>query len=78
MFATQSWPTLCDSKDCSLHGSSVSLRQEYWNVLLFPSPRDLSDPNQNCLLHCRSGKGEFFTTEPPGKSKELENVLINF
>ena len=28
-------------------------RQEYWNGLLFPSPRDLPDPGSLlCLLHC--------------------------
>ena len=32
--------------DCSLPASSVHgiLRQEYWSVLPFPSPEDLSDP----------------------------------
>ena len=42
----QSCPTLCDSMDCSPRGSSVHgiLQQEYWSVLPFPSPRDLSEP----------------------------------
>ena len=42
----QSCPTLCDSMDCRPRGSSVHgiLQQEYWSVLPFPSPRDLSEP----------------------------------
>ena len=43
---TQSCPTLCNPMDCSLlrfsvHGFS---RQEYWNGLPFPSPRDIPNP----------------------------------
>ena len=30
--------------DCILPGSSGFPRQEYWDVLLYPSPRDLSNP----------------------------------
>ena len=38
----QSCPTLSDPMDCSLLGSSVhgSSRQEYWNGVPLPSPRD--------------------------------------
>ena len=40
-------------------------RQEYWSVLLFPSPGDLLntgiEPGSPALA------GGFFTTEPPGK-----------
>ena len=42
------------------------LRQEYWSVLPFPSPGDLSLPGiepMSPALACG-----FFTTEPPGKT----------
>ena len=43
---TQSCLTLCDTKDCSLPGSSVYgfSRQEYQSGLSFPSPGDPPDP----------------------------------
>ena len=40
-------PTLCDPKDSSLPGSSLSMgfpRQEYWSGLLFPPLGDLLHP----------------------------------
>ena len=37
-------------------------RQEYWNGLPFPSPRDLPNPGIKPM-----SLGEFFTTEFPGK-----------
>ena len=43
----QSFPTLCDPKDCSLPGSSVHgefSRQEYWSGLPCLSPGDLPNP----------------------------------
>ena len=42
---TQSCPTLCNSLNCSLPGSSVYgiLQQEYWGGLPFPSLEDLPD-----------------------------------
>ena len=42
-------------------------RQEYWSGLSFPSPGDLPDPGIKSMspaLAC-----EFFTTEPPGKTR---------
>ena len=41
----QPCPSFCDSMDCSPPGSPVHVfsRQEYWNMLPFPSPEDLSD-----------------------------------
>ena len=53
----QSCPTLCDSVDCSLPGSSLSMgfsRQGYLSGLPFPSPWDL--PNTGI---------EFATPVPP-------------
>ena len=46
-------PTICDSKDCSLPGSSLSMgfpRQEYWGGLPFSPPGVLPNPGINPLL----------------------------
>ena len=42
----QSWPTLCNSMDCSHPGSSVHgiLQAKIWSGLPCPSPEDLTDP----------------------------------
>ena len=40
-------------------------RQEYWNGLPFPPPRDL--PNSGTEPMSPALAGEFFTTEPSGK-----------
>ena len=62
----QSCPTLCDSMDCSLPGSSVRwiLRQEYCSGLPFTSPGDLPDlgiepgsPACRRILYRRSHQG---------------------
>ena len=43
-------------------------RQEYWNGLLFPSPEDLSDPeNEPTSPVSPALAGGSFTTEPSGK-----------
>ena len=42
----QSCPVLCDPKDCN-HQAPLSMaffREEYWNGLLFPPPKDLPNP----------------------------------
>ena len=43
---TQSCPTLCDPRDCSLQAplSMGFSRQEYWSGLSLPSPGDLPNP----------------------------------
>ena len=56
-------------------------RQEYWNVLPFPSPGDISDPGRDrtCVSCTSCTAGRFFTTEPsrkPQKGSEI-NVLFN-
>ena len=43
-------------------------RQEYWSELPFPSPGDLPDPGIKPMFPELAG--EFFTAEPPGKTKE--------
>ena len=45
-WSLQSCPTLCNSVDCSLPGSSVLgvSRQKYWSGLPYPTPGDLPDP----------------------------------
>ena len=45
-------------------------RQEYWSVLLFPSPGDLPSPGIKPASPALAGK--FFTTAPPGKP--LDNI----
>ena len=43
-------------------------RQEYWSVLPFPTPGDLSDPGiEPRSLVSLALAGRFFTTVPPGK-----------
>ena len=43
-------------------------RQEYWNGLPFPSPRDLPDPGIEPVSPASPMlAGRFFTTEPRGK-----------
>ena len=59
---TRSCPTLCDSTDCSLPGSSVhGILQARWKVLPFPPPGDLPHPGiepessrigRRVLYHC--------------------------
>ena len=44
------------------------LRQEYWNVLPFPSPGDLLNPGIEHAFPALPGR--FSTTEPPGKSPQ--------
>ena len=56
------------SKSLQAHQDSLSMgfsRQEYWSVLSFPSPGDLSNPGIE-LISPALADG-FFTTEPPGK-----------
>jgi len=40
-------------------------RQEYWNGLPFPSPKDLPDPGIEPMSLALADR--FFTTESPGK-----------
>ena len=47
-------------------------RQEYWSVLLFPSPGDLPEPGMEPVSPALAGR--FFTTEPPG-TPPTPNVL---
>ena len=43
-------------------------RQENWNGLPFPSPRDLPNPGiEPASLESVALAGRFFTTVPPGK-----------
>ena len=49
-------------------------RQEYWSGLPFSSPGDLPDPQIESKSPALAGK--FFTTEPPGKSCYLQNIII--
>ena len=63
----QSCPTLCDPMDCSLPAppSMEFSRQESWNMLPFPSPGDLSNPE----IEPRSPavQADTLPSETPGK-----------
>ena len=60
---------LCDPMDCSPPGSSIMEfpRQEHWNRLPFPPPRNRLGPGieSASLVSCIAGR--FFTTAPLGK-----------
>ena len=61
---TNSFPTLWTVA----HQAPLSMgfpRQEYWNVLPFPSPGDLPDPGIKPESPALAGR--FFTSEPSGK-----------
>ena len=65
---TKSCPTLCDPMDSRPPGSFCPWdfpRQEYWSVLPFPSPGDLT--NSGIELASPALTGRFFTTGPLGK-----------
>ena len=85
VLAAQSCPTLCNSMDCSLPGSSVCgilqaplsvefSRQEYWSGLLFRSPGDLPDPGIE--PGSPALQADSFTTEPPGKPSITLKVCL--
>ena len=66
----QSCPTLCEPLDCSPPGSSVRgfSRQEYWNGLPFPLPRDLPAQRLHpCLLCLLLWQTDTLPLAPPGK-----------
>ena len=61
----QSCPTLSDTIDYSLPGSSVHaiLHEEYWNGFAMPPPGDLPDPGiEPASLTFPELAGGFFTT----------------
>ena len=67
MLVTQLCPTLCDPWTAA-HQAPLSMefsRQEYWSGLLFPSPRDLPDPE----IKPRSPalQADSLLSEPPEK-----------
>ena len=68
-----SWPTLCNSMDCSPPGSSLSMGfswQEYWNGLPCHPPGDLPRPGMEpvslSLLHWQAGSSPL---APPGRKR---------
>jgi len=47
-------------------------REEYWNGLPFPPPRDLPNPGIKPMsLMSPALAGGFFTTAPPGKPEAI-------
>ena len=61
----QSYPTLWHPIAHQAHQSMGFSRQEYWNVLPFPSPRDLPGPEIEPMSPALARR--FFNTEPSGK-----------
>ena len=58
------------------HQASLSRRfprQEYWNGLLFLSPRDLPNPGIEPTSPVLAGR--FSTAEPPGKPTYIHNII---
>ena len=57
------------------HQASLSMefsRQEYWSMLPFPTPGDLSDPGIKLMsLGSPALMGRFYATVPPGKPHNI-------
>ena len=54
-------------------------RQEYWNGLPCPPPRDLPDPGIEPMSLMSPALGKFFTTSPTWEAqarKSLEKVIL--
>ena len=67
----QSFPTLCDPMDSSLHQAPLSVefsRQEYWGGLPFPSPGNV--PNPGIEPRSLTLLTDALPSEPPGKSNK--------
>ena len=64
---TQSCPTLCNPRDCSLSGSSSMefSRQEYWCGLPCPPPGDLLNPG--IKTGSPALQADSLSFQPPGK-----------
>ena len=72
----QSCPALCDPMDCSLPGSSVHVRQEYWSGLPYPPPGNLSDQGSNLrLLPCQTYSSPLRHMGSPGLSGGLSKPI---
>ena len=77
--AVQLCPTLCDRPPWTVEPqASLSMefsRQEYWNGLPCPTPRDLPKPGiKSASLASPALAVIFFTTVPPGKPFPLQIV----
>ena len=72
----QSCPTLCNSTDCGLPGSSVhgSSRQEYYSGLPCPSPGDL--PNPGMEPRYPALQADSLPAEPPEKPSILHKAYF--
>ena len=69
---SSSFASLCTTAHQALLSMGFS-RQEYWSGLSFPPPGDLPDPGIEPKAPATPAlAGGFFTTEPPGKSRQRE------
>ena len=57
---------------CQAPLSMGFFRQEYWNGLPCPPPEDLPDPGIKAMSPLLTG--EFFSTEPPGKPRYVNDL----
>ena len=71
----QSWPTLCDSVDCSLPGSSIHgiLQARILEWVAMPSSRGSSQPRDwNCVSYISCIEVGSLSLAPPGKPHIVE------
>ena len=76
LLVTQSCPVLCDTVDWA-HQAPLSTgfsRQEYWDGLLCPSPKDLPNPGMEPRSPASAGK--FFTVWATREALETRSSLI--
>ena len=77
---TQSCPTLVTPWTVA-HQALLSMgffRQEYLSGLSFPPPGGLPDPgNEPTSPASPASAGRFFTTEPPGKAREMHTHCVS-
>ena len=76
---TQPYPTL-STPQTAVHQAPLSMgfpRQEYWNCLPLPPPRDLPNPGFELVsLASAALAGRFLTTAPPGKYHKGRGTLL--
>ena len=72
VLVAQSYPTLCDPMDCTVH-EILQARILEW--VPFPSPEDL--PNQGSKPGSPTLQTDFLLSEPPGKPLKQAEIRLN-
>ena len=77
---TQSCPTLCDSMDCSLPGSSNHgiFQARLLDRLPFPSPGESSWHRYWTRVSCITGRPDSLLSEPPGNPQSYSVWHLNY